>query len=194
MRGMIAVKASLLAMALSVVGHSALAQLPSRPLSPSTVNYQPMDDDERSLWMQMAEVEGKMKESDFLIKDPKLNAYIRSILCRSVGQERCASSRVYLLRTPHFNAAMAPNGMMMVWSGLLLRAQNEAELASVLAHEFSHFEHRHSLQSLRNIRAKSEAFTWLSMVPAIGMIGQIDLIGSVLRLAATWKDKPICRH
>ncbi len=172
-------RAALLSMAIFGVVPSATAQSAPRPLPPSTINYQPKDDDERSLWMQMAEVEGQMKESDFLIKDPRLNTYIRTILCRSVGQERCASSRIYILRTPHFNAAMAPNGMMMVWSGLLLRAQNEAELASVLAHEFSHFEHRHSLQSLRNVRAKSEAFTWLSMVPAIGMIGQIDLIGSV---------------
>jgi tetratricopeptide (TPR) repeat protein len=156
----------------------AAAHLNTTPL-PSALNYQPQDDDERSLWMQMGEIEGKMKNSDFLISDPKLNTYIRSILCRAVGNDRCASTRIYLLRTPHFNAAMAPNGMMMVWSGLLLRAQNEAELASVLAHEFSHFEHRHSLQSFRNVRAKSNTLTWLSMVPAIGLIGTIDLIGSV---------------
>jgi beta-barrel assembly-enhancing protease len=144
-----------------------------------TANYQPLDEDEQSLWMQMTEIEGKMKNSDFLIDDPKLNGYIRSVLCRVVGQGRCAATRIYLIRTPHFNAAMAPNGMMMVWSGLLLRAKNEAELASVLAHEFSHFERRHSLQSFRDLRAKSDALTWLSMVPAIGMIGQLDLVGSV---------------
>jgi beta-barrel assembly-enhancing protease len=142
-------------------------------------NYQPLDEDEQSLWMQMTEIEGKMKNSDFLINDPKLNTYIRSVLCRVVGQGRCAASRIYIVRTPHFNAAMAPNGMMMVWSGLLLRAKNEAELASVLAHEFSHFERRHSLQSFRDLRAKSDALTWLSMVPAIGMIGQLDVVGSV---------------
>ena len=38
--------------------------------------------------------------------------------------------RVYALRTPFFNASMAPNGMMQVWSGLLLRLENEAQLCS----------------------------------------------------------------
>ncbi len=157
-----------------------LAPLPISAMpSVFTANYQPLDADEQSLWMQMTEIEGKTKNSDFLIDDPKLNGYIRSVLCRVVGQGRCAATRIYLMRTPHFNAAMAPNGMMMVWSGLLLRAKNEAELASVLAHEFSHFEKRHSLQSFRDLRAKSDALTWLSMVPAIGMIGQLDMIGSV---------------
>jgi beta-barrel assembly-enhancing protease len=172
-------KAGAVAITLFGAAFPAVAQTAANLPLPSATNYQPQDDDERSLWMQMGEIEGKMKNSDFLISDPKLNTYIRSILCRSVGQDRCASTRIYILRTPHFNAAMAPNGMMMVWSGLLLRAQNEAELASVLAHEFSHFEYRHSLQSFRNVRAKSNTLTWLSMVPAIGMIGAIDLIGSV---------------
>jgi len=40
-----------------------------------------------------------------------------------------------VVRTPQFNASMAPNGMMEVWTGLLLRCSDEAQLAAILGHE-----------------------------------------------------------
>ena len=47
------------------------------------------------------------------------------------GEGHCPDIRVYPVRMPQFNAMMAPNGMMIVWSGLMLRAENEAQLAAV---------------------------------------------------------------
>jgi beta-barrel assembly-enhancing protease len=146
---------------------------------PSAIDYTPQNDDERSLWLAMDEEEREVKNSKFLIKDPALNDYIRSVLCKAVGQDRCKSTRIYLMRTPEFNASMAPNGMMVVWSGLLLRARNEAELATVLGHEFGHFENQHSLQGFRDLRAKTDAIKWLSYVPYVGIVGQIGLVGSI---------------
>ena len=175
-----AMRASLVGVALlaAMTNAGQAAPAPNHAL-PSAFDYQPQSDDERSLWLEMAEQERVMKTSKFLITDPALNAYIRQILCRTVGQDRCASTRIYIMRTPQFNAAMAPNGMMMVWSGLLLRARNEAELATVLGHEFGHFENQHSLQSFRDIRSKTNAMAWLSFVPYVGFVGQLGLIGSV---------------
>lgn len=147
---------------------------------PSAAGYQPKDPLEKGLWLEMDEQERQMRGSKFLISDPELTGYLRSVLCRAVGTAKCGSVRIYLVRTPQFNAAMAPNGMLIIWSGLLLRVRNEAELATVLAHEFAHFEKQHSLQSFRDIRAKTDAMTWLSFVPG-GMLAQIGLIGSVFR-------------
>ena len=50
----------------------------------------------------------------------------------------------------------------------------------MLGHEFVHFEKQHSLQSFRDIKAKSDAMTWLSFVPG-GLLAQIGLMGSVFR-------------
>ena len=120
-----------------------------------------------------------MRHSKFLVTDPELNAYVRGVLCKTVGNQRCASARLYIMRTPQFNAMMAPNGMMIVWTGLLLRAGSEAELASVLGHEFGHFEKQHSLQSLRTLRAKSDAAAWMGLAPnGVGMFAQMGLVGS----------------
>jgi predicted Zn-dependent protease len=115
-----------------------------------------------------------------VIRDPELNAYVRGVLCKTVGQEKCAATRIYIMRTPYFNASMAPNGMMVVWSGLLLRVRNEAELASVLGHEFGHFEYQHSLRLFKEIRKKTDAMAWLSFLPyGIGLIAQVGLMGSI---------------
>ena len=43
--------------------------------------------------------------------------------------------RIYLARIPEFNAIMFPTGFAVVFSGLLLRMRNEAQLAGVIAHE-----------------------------------------------------------
>jgi len=46
--------------------------------------------------------------------------YVQAIACR-LGGDHCPDIRVHLVRTPLFNASMAPNGMMQVWTGLMLR-------------------------------------------------------------------------
>jgi beta-barrel assembly-enhancing protease len=145
---------------------------------PSAFDYKPVSDDERNLWLEMDEQERDVRNSPFLVRDADLNAYVRSVLCRTVGNEKCSATRIYILRTAHFNAAMAPNGMMVVWTGLLLRTRNEAELATVLGHEFAHFDNQHSLQSFRDTRAKTDAMAWLTFVPG-GMFAQLGLFGSV---------------
>ncbi|MGC1467805.1 MAG: M48 family metalloprotease [Sphingorhabdus sp.] len=167
---------------LTVAALVVAAPIAAQPLEllPTSAGYQPKDAVEQGLWLEMDEAEQQMRASKFLIDDPELNAYVKGVLCRAVGTDKCGAARIYLMRTPQFNAAMAPNGMMLVWSGLLLRARNEAELAAVLGHEFVHFEQQHSLKSFRDIKAKSDAITWLGFVPG-GMLAQIGLMGSVFR-------------
>jgi beta-barrel assembly-enhancing protease len=147
---------------------------------PSAIGYVPQDEDERGMWLQMDEYERDLKHSKQVIRDPELNAYIRGVLCKTVGQDRCNATRIYIMRTPYFNASMSPNGMMIVWSGLLLRVRNEAELASVLGHEFGHFEQQHSLKLFKEIRKKTDAMAWLSILPyGIGLVAQVGLMGSI---------------
>ncbi len=119
---------------------------------PAGAGYAPTDKDERGLWMQVEEYEREVKRSNFVMRDPALNAYVRSVFCRTVGESECASIRIYIMRTPYFNASMAPNGMMQLWSGLLLRTRDEAQLAAVLGHEYIHYKERHSLQLFKSAK------------------------------------------
>ncbi|WFL78072.1 M48 family metalloprotease [Altererythrobacter arenosus] len=155
----------------------------SKPL-PSAHNYEPQDDLERGLWYEMDEAERWLKQSKFLIEDPELNDYVRGVLCRTVGDDRCAATRLYIVRTPYFNASMAPNGVMLVYSGLLLRMRSEAQLAAVLGHEFTHFEKQHSLRLFRNMRSKTDLLSWLYVVPvrvpyAAAVGTQMAIMGSL---------------
>ena len=55
------------------------------------------------------------------MKDPVLTGYVRELACRVAG-DYCGDLRVYLLKNPTFNASMAPNGVMLVHTGLLIRS------------------------------------------------------------------------
>lgn len=99
-------------------------------------------------------LEQRLKTSTLRFNDTLLENYLHGIVCR-LAQAYCNDVRIYVVRTPHFNASMAPNGMMQVWSGLLIRAQNEAQLAAVLGHELAHYLRKHSLQEFESIRKKA---------------------------------------
>lgn len=138
------------------------APIPTLP--PYTQAYEPQDVDERGLWMQLDEAERQLRDSAFIIRDAALNGYVRSVLCRTVGADRCATVRVYIMRNAEFNATMAPNGMMMVYSGLLLRVHDEAELGAVLGHEFGHFEKRHTLNRFKRRRTAGDIISWTGIL------------------------------
>lgn len=129
--------------------------------------YQPQGVDEVGLWRDADEDERKLANSALVIRDEKLNAYVRSALCTAIGADRCASVRIYVVRVPAFNASMTPNGTMQVFSGLLLRARSEAELAAVLGHEFGHFEKRHTLAQYKAARTGTDLLSWAAVLTSM---------------------------
>lgn len=135
--------------------------------------YQPRGVDEIGLWRELDDEERALAASNLVVRDENLTAYVRQILCDTVGTDRCGAARIYILRVPVFNATMTANGTMRVFSGLLLRVRNEAELGAVLGHEFGHFENRHSLEHFRSARSGTDILAWgallASMAPSYGM-------------------------
>lgn len=162
------------AAALAVVG-AARAQpawkAPARFMRPETAT------DEGGLWALMDREEARLRQSPFLMRDEKLNAYVRGIVCR-LAVDHCPDVRVRLVHTPLFNASMAPNGMMQVWSGLLLRVENEAQLAAVLGHEIGHYLERHIVERLRDLRSRTAFAQFLGMFGLAGALGQLALLAS----------------
>lgn len=133
--------------------------------------------DEGGLWALMTREEQRLRRSPFVIRDPALNEYVQGIACRVAGAH-CPDVRVYLVRTPLFNAAMAPNGMMQVWTGLVLRMENEAQFAAVLGHEIGHYLARHSVERLRDARSRSAFGQFLGLFGLAGAVGQLALLAS----------------
>lgn len=146
------------------------------------------DSDEAGLWMMADRLERTLQTSGALVTDPVLNGYLRAVVCRLVP-EHCAGIRIYVVQTPYFNASMAPNGMMQIWTGLLLRAENEAQLAFILGHEIGHYERRHTVQLWRDLRTKGNIAMVFSVLTAgagvgpLGLLGQLAALGSVLKFS-----------
>lgn len=150
-------------------------------VAPQSPGLRPAPDtDEAGLWLLSDKEEERLKASAMLERDPALNAYLREVICK-VSPLYCRDIRVYVVNQPYFNASMAPNGVMIVFTGLLLRAQNEAQLAFVLGHEIGHYAGRHSLQQWRKVKNTAGALLIFSIGTAAGGVG---ILGSVAELAA----------
>jgi predicted Zn-dependent protease len=133
--------------------------------------------DEGGLWAMMDREERALRRSPLVLRDESLKSYVEGIACR-LGGDHCPDIRVFLVRTPLFNASMAPNGMLQVWTGLLLRVENEAQLAAVIGHEIGHYLQRHSLERLRDIKSKAAASQVFALFGLAGAIGQLALAAS----------------
>ena len=139
---------------------------------------------EAGLWHIMDRVEAKSKVAGNRLRDEALTDYIDEIVCTLSGPY-CPDVRPYIMRVPSFNATMAPNGMMSIWSGLLLRVQNEAQLATILGHEIGHYVRRHSIQRFEDMSSKADFLTFFSLaaatlgVPLVGDVAQLAIVGSI---------------
>lgn len=133
--------------------------------------------DEGGLWDQADRFEIQLRRNPFRIKDKDLQSYIQDIACQ-LGGDHCPDIRVYIMHTPWFNANMSPNGMMQVWSGLLLRADNEAQLAAVLGHEIGHYLAKDSVEGLRDLKTKSAFAQFVAPFGLVGAVGQLAITAS----------------
>ncbi len=136
--------------------------------------------DEGGLWDLFDKAEQQVRASGELDTDPALNAYVRDVMCK-VAADYCQDIRVYVLDRPFLNAQVGANGYAEVWSGLLLRASNEAQLAFVLGHETSHFAENHSVKRMRTQRNNTNVAMILSLGAAAAGVNLVNLVylGSV---------------
>ncbi|GAB3757029.1 hypothetical protein GCM10028796_00470 [Ramlibacter monticola] len=138
-----------------------------------------VDTDEGGLWGLMDREEQRIRRSPLTIHDQAFQQYLRDLVCKLAG-DFCPDVRVYPVRMPHFNAMMAPNGMMVVWSGLMLRAENEAQLAAVLGHELGHYMEKHTVEQLRAQKDTAVLGTLVGLVGGVGtFLGQMGLAASL---------------
>jgi beta-barrel assembly-enhancing protease len=100
---------------------------------------------EIALGKQLAQ---EVERSSKLIDDPVVTEYINR-----VGQNLVRNSdarvpfTIKVIDSDEVNAFALPGGFFYVNSGLILRAQEESELAGVMAHEISHVTARHGTKN-----------------------------------------------
>jgi predicted Zn-dependent protease len=84
------------------------------------------------------------------LDDPLLQDYLEDLVYRLATHSELQDRRieVVIVDNPVINAFAVPGGVIGIHTGLLLYAQSEDELATVLAHEIAHLSQRHFSRSV----------------------------------------------
>ncbi|MEZ5487479.1 MAG: M48 family metalloprotease [Steroidobacteraceae bacterium] len=92
-----------------------------------------------------------LREQGQILDDPEVNDYVQTLGSRIVAQAQDVGQpfQFFVVRDPSINAFALPGGFVGVNAGLLTATANEAQLASVLAHEIAHVTQRHIARSVR---------------------------------------------
>lgn len=109
-------------------------------------------DDENKLGLQFKQ-ELEQKQHVVYYDDPTVVAYVRGVADRVIvfgkRDRPDVQWQVNVIDDPKtVNAFATPGGYLYVYSGLILAADNEAELAGVMAHETGHVVARHSARQM----------------------------------------------
>jgi predicted Zn-dependent protease len=110
------------------------------------------DQQENQLGQQVKQ-ELETKEKVKYLEDPVVVEYVRSVSSRLLQQankdRQGVQWKVNVIDDPKtVNAFATPGGYLYVYTGLLLAADNEAEVAGVMGHEAGHVVGRHSAQAM----------------------------------------------
>jgi predicted Zn-dependent protease len=137
---------------------------------------QQRETEETRLWDLSAELDQAMRKAGRLNQDAALNAYLQAIADR-LFPEFGGSLRLHVVRSPYLNAFAVPNGSLYINEGMIARADNEAQLATVIAHEGVHFTHRHGY------RGQQEAKSATGVALVVALLG-VPLLGDLLALTS----------
>jgi predicted Zn-dependent protease len=112
-------------------------------------------------------------------EDPELQAYVTRIGERlaAVSELPELEFRFTLLNSDVINAFALPGGYVYITRGLLALADNEAELAGVMAHEIGHVTARHSAQRYsRGVMAQGGVAIGSILAAVLGGGAAADLV------------------
>ncbi|MEX2542365.1 MAG: M48 family metalloprotease [Trueperaceae bacterium] len=121
------------------------------------------DDDEARMAQENAR---NFEAENAMWDDPLLEAYLTDMLQRlvAVAEPKPFAYRVRVVGDSDVNAFTWGGGLIYVHAGLIARMENEAQLASVMAHELAHVTHRHVPKGIE------QAYT-TSLLGDVAMVG-----------------------
>lgn len=132
----------------------------------------------------------RARRSLAFVNDPEVAAYLDDLGRRLVARsdDPGMAFRFFAIDDSTVNAFAVPGGFIGVHTGLLLAAQSEAELASVLAHEIAHVTQRHIPRMLADQQRSMPAMA--ALLAAVLLAGH-GAEGAVALTAATMAQKGI---
>ena len=128
----------------------------------------------------------QLRETDALLDDPLVDQYIQSIGQRlsSRAHEGQHKFNFFVVDDPRINAFALPGGFIGVHHGLVLAAENESELASVLAHEIAHVTQKHIARMIES-SGQTSILTTAAILAAVVLGGVAGADGDARQAAIT---------
>ncbi len=123
-------------------------------LPPVATGHFMFEDDERRLWLRSEEEQEVLNNSGLIYEDEGLEVYVNEIAKKIQPSETFERIpfKIKVIENPFLNAFAFPNGIVYVHTGILARMENEAQLATLLAHEMTHSTHRHAVKQFRKVK------------------------------------------
>ena len=132
-----------------------------------------LTESEKRMWYAAEQLNKAIRKKRITYASNEIKQYVQDVLDR-IYPEFNGLLKIDLLDSPHLNAFVLPNGSIYINIGLLGRLENEAQLATILAHEGSHFIHQHSLKQ----RASADSAVWAGV--GLEALTGIPLSGTLL--------------
>ncbi len=120
------------------------------------------------------------------VNDPLLFDYLDHLIYRLVNHSELQDRRVDLVivDNPTINAFAVPGGVIGVHNGLLVWAENEDELATVLAHEIAHLSQRHFSRGVE-FQQKLQPLALAAMLASMVLVATADSDVGMAALSAS---------
>ncbi len=132
-----------------------------------------------------------------LYDKPRPGAYAAGIIARIGAQTETARRdkgfryTLSILDSPEINAFALPGGYVYVTRGLMALAGDEAELASVLAHEIGHVVARHAASRINRAMGINLGVAILGAVTGNNQIARLGDLGGQLYLSAYSREQEL---
>lgn len=111
------------------------------------------EEQESKIGLQVKQ-ELETKQKVRFVQDPEIVAYVNRVaepVLRVANKDRRVAWKVHVIDDAKtVNAMATPGGYVYVYTGLLLAAENDAEVAGVMGHEAGHVTQRHSARAMVN--------------------------------------------
>ena len=121
--------------------------------------------DEKKIVFQIL---GRVNQSDSVITDVEINDYINKVgrELSLKGTEEKLALKFFIVNDSSINAFAMLGGIIGIHTGLILAANSESELLSVLSHEIAHITQKHLLR-LFDSQARNSFKSYIGLAIAI---------------------------